>query len=451
MKTIIKLTIIFSVLLILFCRCEKYLDIKPDKTLAVPKSASDLQAMLDRVQVMNAGYSGLGEISSDNYYLTYSVWQSFSVEEYRDNYIWKPVPVFSNQWSSTYTTVFYANTVVEELADLKIDRNEAQKLEGSARFFRAYAFLHLAQIFAKPYNKNTENTDLGVVLRLSADINKTYERSTLKETYDQILEDLKAAAFLLPDKREVYATRPTKAAAYGALSRTYLSMRDYNNALLYADSCLALWPDLLNYNGVENTEQYPFEPFNKEVIFFSRMNGQSNLVPNNANVDSTLYQAYLESDLRKTLFFNKKADGSIMFTGNYAAVGGGNEFNGITSAEILLTRAECMLRIGNEIDACKDLVKFINNRYANSDGNFDLDNMSKEELLLFTLNERRKELIFRGLRWIDLRRLSFEDGFDIQLERLLNEKEYHLSKQDLQIFAHLIPLEVIERSDIQQN
>ena len=83
--------------------CTKYLDIKPDKTLAVPDKLADLQAMMDNYSSLNVSGGGSSEASSDNYYLTYTSWTGLSQENYRRMYTWEKDNVFainssSNEW-----------------------------------------------------------------------------------------------------------------------------------------------------------------------------------------------------------------------------------------------------------------------------------------------------------------------------------------------------------------
>ena len=63
--------------------------------------------------------------------------------------------------------------------------------------------------------------------------------------------------------------------------------------------------------------------------------------------------------------------------------------------------------------------------------------MAVEELLQMILNERRKELVGRGIRWSDLKRLKVEGRFDKVLQRHLNGKEYRLL--DVSLFRLPIP------------
>jgi len=68
------------------------------------------------------------------------------------------------------------------------------------------------------------------------------------------------------------------------------------------------------------------------------------------------------------------------------------------------------------------------------------------------LNERRKEMAFKGYRWQDLRRLSRDSIFSKELIREFNgEIAARLSSDQLFDYAHLIPLSVMEKVEFEQN
>src|SRR5690606_25537193 len=104
--------------------------------------------------------------------------------------------------------------------------NRYREIKGAAYFFRAWHFFNLLQVYSAPYDSQTANTDLGIVLKLSADVNEHVRRSTVEMCYAQILDDLEYATSLLPPTSFV-ASRPNLAAAYALLARVYLSRFDY--------------------------------------------------------------------------------------------------------------------------------------------------------------------------------------------------------------------------------
>ncbi|GHU93535.1 membrane protein [Bacteroidia bacterium] len=138
-------------------------------------------------------------------------------------------------WYVMYKVAISTSGVIEVLQDGTSPNID--NLKGENLFLRALSHLHLVTLFAQPYARGRDN--LGVIIRISADVKET-KRATVGETYDQIVSDLKNAARLMTlDKGAGYAS---KAAALGLLSRVYLYMEDYDNAIQAADDCLALRP-----------------------------------------------------------------------------------------------------------------------------------------------------------------------------------------------------------------
>src|SRR5690606_36747291 len=140
-----------------------------------------------------------------------------------------------------------------------------------------------------------------------------------------------------------------KAAAFALLARTYLVMGRYQEARKSADSCIQLFPDLMNYNDIDSTLRLPFTRFNSEVIFPSYALSSSSVNLSIACIDSLLYRSYNNNDLRRVLFFEDNQDGTYGFKGNYEGFSY-NWFDGIASDEIYLIRAECNARLGKLYD-----------------------------------------------------------------------------------------------------
>jgi hypothetical protein len=65
------------------------------------------------------------------------------------------------------------------------------------------------------------------------------------------------------------------------------------------------------------------------------------------------------------------------------------------------------------------------------------------------LQERRKELLFRGTRWTDLKRLNQDPKYAITLSRQLNGQVYQLPAGET--FVAWIPQRTIDMSGMKQN
>ena len=114
-----------------------------------------------------------------------------------------------------------------------------------------------------------------------------------------------------------------------------------------------------------------------------------------------------------------------------------------------LIRAEAAARAGLKDSALADLNRLLSTRWKT--GTFvPYAAGSADQALDIILAERRKELIMRGTRWFDLRRLNKEPRFAKTLVRIQNSTTYTLSPNDNR-YTFLIPAQVIALTGMQQN
>jgi len=417
--------ILFIALMGTCISCEKLLDEKPDGKLAVPETLDDLEAILGNTALMNNTRLGLGEASADNYSLTTELWNGLGTGD-KQIYVWgddiaPEAESLSSTWFMCYRAIYYANTVLEVLASRK-DSQDARIdfIKGKALFTRAFYYLVLTTTWCPAYDDASADKPVGIPLRLDSDFNVPSQRATLRQCYLRIEEDIKMASDLLPTAVNSPVS-PIKAAAFALLSRMYLAMGDYEQALSAAESCLVLKNMLMDYNNSEDAT-YPF-PYDNPEVLFSSWGCVGVLAYGIAyGVDTTLYQSYANLDQRKALFFKLNADATIRFRGSY--FGGSNPFTGLAIDEVMLNKAECLIRAGENVKGIETLNELLRNRY---DKNYQLPQASLDKQdLNVVLAERRKELIFRDIRWMDLKRLNKEKGLETILTRKIGDETFEL-------------------------
>jgi hypothetical protein len=425
-----------------------FLEKKPQKSLLIPESLSDLQALLDNSRDLMNVTPYLPLISDGDFQISEPVLQS-QPQMTQSSYIWADdVHNELADWDLPFKQIFYSNIVLDGLGKIKPDDSQNAQfnnLKGSALFFRALAFYNLAQQFSTQYEAKTANESPGIPLGLKADINQILPRNSLAQTYERIIQDLLTAEPLL-EIAQLYLTRPSKPAVQALLAKIFLSMGDYEKALSYVGASLTTKNELLDYNTLSAASAIPFPlPLinrNPEVLFYSRVNSS---IFDNAGViaDTSLLNSYQQSDLRRRLYFNSLGNYKGSYTGSV------NPFSGLTTSELYLIQAECQARQGQTTLALNTLNKLLENRWEK--GNFKkLTASSNAEVLSIILKERRKEMVGRASRWHDLRRLNMEPAYARELVRNVSGIIYKLAPNDKR-YTFKIPADQISGSGIQQN
>ncbi|UBM60795.1 RagB/SusD family nutrient uptake outer membrane protein [Marinilongibacter aquaticus] len=430
--------------------CEGFLDRKPDKTLVVPSSLQDARALLNNTYVFNTSYPGAPEVAAGDFYLNTADWLAIGQPSVKNSYIWQG-EIFNeserNEWSVPYITVYTCNVILKALQQGQItgQEQEADQVRATALFFRSYTFYHLLVEFAGAWDGATAETEPGVALRLDPDLNIPSTRASLRQCYEQILDDMRQALPLLPETAAL-KTMPTRKAGLALLARIHLSMGQYEQALGHARDALEYPHQLLDFNTLDASEPFPFARYNQEVLLHTLIATPGILYPPTMKVDSGLMDLYSEGDLRKQLYFQQNPDGTHSFRGSFD--GTPVLFGGLSVSELYLIEAECLARMDQTLEALQVLNALLASRWKK--GDFATISAGSDKVLALILTERRKELAFRGIRWADLKRLNKEPGFAVTLKRAVDGREYVLPPGDDR-YVFPIPESVIRQTGMEQN
>ncbi len=424
---------------------SNYLDVKPQKSLMVPETLSDLEALLNNSRnIMNvAGYLYL---AADGDFRINDTYLSYINEPIRINYLWSDeTTAWIGDWDYAYTQIFYSNVVLKGLEKHDSSNSLTRELKGRALFYRAWALHLMAQQFAPHYSAQTASTDMGVPFPISPDVNQPITRLTVQANYNQIFKDLNEAVSLLPELAS-FSTQPSKAASYALLARMYLLTGDYVNALTAARQALLINNKLIDYKtlnpDLSNTFPLPMVNPNPEILFYT-IGNTSFTGNNNTFVDSSLYDLYENGDLRKSLYFRPTRNYKGSYSGNVLP------FVGLATDEVFLIKAECETRTGDISEARQTLNTLRANRYSSA-AFISIKEENPQLLLKAILLERRKELIGRGTTWSDLRRLNNEAGHERTLNRKSGGNTYSLEPLSNR-YTMKIPMDEVNISGIEQN
>lgn len=435
--------------------CSKhFLTTPPSSDIIAPSTLPQLAGLLNNDHLF--GQTPVyGEQSADDYHLDDSLYQGLTALDL-NLYTWQKDIYGSagdiDDWNIPYSQVYTANVVLDKLGSLPPDASNQElwnRVKGQALFMRSHAFYQLAQVFAVAYDAKMTASAPGIVLPLAPLLHDVYARTTLQETYDRITGDLLQAKDLLSaGPADTARALPNRAAVCGLLARAYLTMGNYEAAGRWADSAIGYRPALTDYNSLSPADKFPFAGARDEVLYAGTLIAGNVVLAGRkvCLIDSALYSYYDNNDLRKYLYYKLSSSRQPLFKGSYS----GNlfAFSGVATDEEYLIRAECNAR-KNKIPLClADVNTLLAKRYKT--GTYTpYTTASAEEALDLVLRERRKELVFRGLRWSDLKRLN-SGGANIVLTRRLAGQAYVLTPNSNR-YALPIPANALAGSAITQN
>lgn len=412
--------IILMALFLAGSSCSGFLEEKPEKALVIPDSLDDYQALLDAEPRLLNSIPKMGFLASDEIEISSPLVSQLTLEE-RSAYIWEgdfySPDGSGTDWIVGYQRIFYANIVIDGLKDFRPitpqEQQRAVELDAAARFYRAFGHFLIAGQFMDAYNPATPEAP-GIPIRETADLNAPSPLVTMKEAMDFIRNDLDIARTNLPDFPEI----PTRASAWAAealLSRVSLYMQDYEAAFFHASNALSIKNELFDYNEIDPSLRFVFPRFNVEIIHHAHMITGRFYASNQTYLADDLISLYDSTDLRFTkVLVPSPVSGRYNLQGRYT--GEAFLFGGLATDEVVLDRAEAAARIGNEAQALTDLNYLLVNRYEQ--GTFmPLEGLSGKELIRKISEERRKELLYRGVRWLDMKRYNQDPDLAKTVER----------------------------------
>ncbi len=450
MKRIIYFSIL-SILLLAGNGCRKYVEID-EVGKRVLYYTSDYQYLLNNTTNFEGSFF-YPELASDDIYVENDDY-AFLTEQYTKAYTWADqiwIDRDDADWDLLYKQIEICNEVIDGVMDSD-GGTEAEKMNirAQAMVQRAYAYYCLVNIYAKQYDTASASTDPGVPLLLTPDFFASLKRASVETVYNQIESDLKGATAALPEFQE-NISQASKTGAYGTLARIYLQKGEYEQAEAYADSTLAIQNtllDLADYAG--NPTGLPTKYEDPELIF-SKILSYYTL---DFQLNPELLAMFSTQDLRYQLFTAPGSDltwtpaaGRVYWRPRLFSQG---NYSGICVPEMMLIKAECLARGGDTAGAMAVINNLRQHRFTPADF-VELSASGADEALILVLRERRLELMGRGYRWFDLKRLNKESRFATTVTHQYQGETYTLEPNSLNYVFPIADIYTVQNPEIEQN
>ncbi len=323
-------------------------------------------------------------------------------------------------WNIFYGYIRIADSVITGAsASTGLSSSVKTQLIAQAQFIRAFSYFYLVNLYG----------DCPLILTTDSKAFQTMPRTPAAQVWAQIDADANAAAAALPTSFTdavlpypwTVRSAPTRWAATALLSRIYLYMANYSNALAAASQVINDGNDFVLMSNLDSSfllnsaeaiwqlpppNQYPYSSALEASNFIPP--NSTEIVSNDVHCDSTLINAFEPGDLRRTHWVDSITLGGVIYYWPYkykVPVGiAGNPTEAETVlrlSEQYLIRAEAEAQLLNLAEAINDL-----NVVRARAGLPNLtSSLTQQAVLTAVAHERQVELFTEwGQRWLDLKR-----------------------------------------------
>lgn len=386
-------------------------------------------------------------------------------------------------WKSPYIVIGRANRIIAAaeggaLSDAAEAKATIDQYAAEAKVLRALAHFDLVRIYGKPYTED-QGASLGVPLVTEVlESNAKPARSTVAEVYTQVVKDLTEA---ISSNALATETKPGYVSVWGAkaiLSRVYLNMGDYANALSVAEDIIknsgaALWTRDQYFKAWDastpNESEFLFRLNVAGSTDNNDLNGIGNLQQRDGYKEMVATKKFVDmltsdpKDVRNDMFLPAKAEKEVAVYGtnkvflNKLRGQGGNLRNVtivpiIRLSEVYLTAAECAFRNNDKTKAVEYLNDLVKNRTTTVASLATVDNITLDRILI----ERRKELIGEGQRYFDALRNNetitrYTSEADKGWHKTLSKEAQSFNRDYFKAIAAIPQAEINANPNIKQN
>lgn len=386
-------------------------------------------------------------------------------------------------WKSPYIVIGRANRIIAAaeggaLSDAAEAKATIDQYAAEAKVLRALAHFDLVRIYGKPYTED-QGASLGVPLVTEVlESNAKPARSTVAEVYTQVVKDLTEA---ISSNALATETKPGYVSVWGAkaiLSRVYLNMGDYANALSVAEDIIknsgaALWTRDQYFKAWDastpNESEFLFRLNVAGSTDNNDLNGIGNLQQRDGYKKMVATKKFVDmltsdpKDVRNDMFLPAKAEKEVAVYGtnkvflNKLRGQGGNLRNVtivpiIRLSEVYLTAAECAFRNNDKTKAVEYLNDLVKNRTTTVASLATVDNITLDRILI----ERRKELIGEGQRYFDALRNNetitrYTSEADKGWHKTLSKEAQSFNRDYFKAIAAIPQAEINANPNIKQN
>ncbi len=449
---------------LMFTACST--DLVPEGQTVLDKT-SDLENLLNAKQVGDFPDRSLGIIVNESYGDSWTpvaeqIKQEGTIEaanlSYDESVDRAKLATKDSRYNNLYSYIQYMNVLLEKIIDAKGNDADKPAIAAEARINRAWFHFLALGCYAQQYDEKTAgNTGIAYVTDAAVD---EKHQETLAENYQHILDDCTDEIIALLPEKQTNVVRLSRAAGYAVRSRVLLQMKDYANALVYAEKALAINSTIEDRSVITTAYKWSLPATSPNNLFYISPLSNYYNSPSYEQLSVETASLFEDGDFVRDYAYSggKKREGSEFWNADYGEMDSGipgclesNGYDayvnawGMTVERTMYIAAECYIRTG-KTDKGLELVNAVRQYRIDTDHYKPFTATTEKEAMELLQRAKFIECIATFENFFDRKRWNSEENYKKNITRHVPESGNYTITPESQYWVMPFPVKVMQNN-----
>lgn len=436
-------------------------DIVPEGKTVLDKT-SDLELLLNEKEMNDFPYETLGVIVNESYGSNFTPVAdqiknkgtmdaaNLSYDETADR---AKLASKDSRYSAIYSYIQHMNVLLSKIDAAQGDEAEKPALKAEARINRAWFHFLAVGCYAKQYDAKTKDS-LGIAYVTDPAVDQKHQE-TLEENYKHLLDDCSDELIALLPEKQTNVVRLSRAAGYAIRARILFQMKDYKNALTYAEKALSLNSNIEDRSVITTTYKWSLPATSANNFFYISPLNDYYSTPSSEQLSVETVALFEDGDYVKNYAYS---EGSEFWNADYgymdSGIDGCLESNGydayvnawgLTVERMMYLAAECYIREG-QISKGLDLVNQVRQKRIDAEHYQPFTASTEAEAMEELQRAKFIECIATFENFFDRKRWNSEAAYRKNITRHVPESGDYTITPESQYWVIPFPLKVMQNN-----
>ena len=441
-------------------------DVVPEGQTILNKT-SDLELLLNEKEVNNIPYESLGIIVNESYGSSFTPvsdqiknkgTMDAAMVSYDETADRAKLASKDSRYNNLYKYIQYMNVLLEKLDGASGDEADKPAIAAEAHINRAWFHFLALGCYAKQYDEKTKD-NLGIAYVTEADVNQKHQE-TIEENYKHILDDCSDELIALLPEKQTNVVRLSRAAGYAIRARVLFQMKNYKDALTYAEKALALNSTIEDRSVITTSFRWSLPATSPNNFFYISPLSDRDNTPSYEQLSVETAELFEDGDYVKDYAYSggKESEGEEFWNADYgymdSGIEGCLESNGsdayvnawgLTVERVMYLAAECYIREG-QISKGLELVNKVREKRIDADHYKPFTATTEAEAMEELQQAKFIECIATFENFFDRKRWNTEEKYKKNITRHVPDSGDYTITPESPLWVFPFPVQVMNNN-----